>query len=187
MTTSLFPSFINHSRSFHSLRSDETPIPLLNLPPLPTSPTSLLAPLMEPMMVQNRFLCPDINCDIKIPHTYVFQPHLLPPEGVHSIELSRFKTVPFPGSNIWTIEDEPAFLFRLQQDIYSELFGLMRLKYIGWHAREDREWAVFSGEEPDGGPRVALVYVPMEWTLFPVPDAPAWSFFTSLFSCFYSC
>jgi len=189
MTTSLFPNFINHSRSFQSLRSDDTPIPLMDLPPLPNPPTSLIAPCLEPLLVPNQFLCPNINCTITGPHTYVFSPHLLPPSDLHHILLSRFRTIPFPGSNIWTIEDEPPFLFRPAHTIYSEIFGVLRLEHIGTHTRGEKKWAVFSGSEADGSPIRALIYIPVEWTLFPVPDPPRFSFLTNLFSWLsvYSC
>jgi hypothetical protein len=192
MSTSLFPKFINHSRSFQSLYSLEAPIPLTNLPSLPApQPTSLVIHQKEPVQVPNQFLCPNIRCDITGPHLYMIPPHPIPPSDVPHVQLSRFTTIPFPGSNVWTVEDEPPFLFRYRHTIYAEYYGVLSLEKIGIHTRKDRKWAVYSGNEPDRGPRLALIYVPLEWTLLPLPDSSAspFSFLTRFFSCFsgYSC
>jgi hypothetical protein len=57
------------------------------------------------------------------------------------------------------------------------------------HTRNKKEWAVFSGSEEGGGPRRALIYVPIEWTLFPIPERSRFAAFFNPFACLsgYSC
>ena len=183
MFTPLIPNFIKTSRSFLSLKSVDSSYPMTEL----RERSCHLTPISfnQPLHVPNALACPNIDCNITLPHIYHNldkQPHQSPDN--HLLRLSRFSVDdnPFPRTNCWTVSSKPPLLLCHSDHFFLDEYGVVQLHHILSDRKGLRRWEIFFGTKPGTDIRRVLIIAPKKWALAPKISQFSFHIFAFLYS-----